>query len=73
MTEEVPLDILPREYKGDLRLLFRDALVVLRRPDFGPVLLPDSPEATAARPDPKHREQNPTIDSPPLTLPHAAE
>jgi glycosyltransferase involved in cell wall biosynthesis len=40
MAEEVPLDISPQAYAGDLAAIRRDGKQVFRRPDFGPAVLP---------------------------------
>jgi glycosyltransferase involved in cell wall biosynthesis len=42
MGEEMPLDVVPPPYRGDLRLWLRDGVRLFNRPDFGPAVLPSA-------------------------------
>jgi glycosyltransferase involved in cell wall biosynthesis len=43
LGEEIPIDVVPPPYRGDLRQWLRDAALVFHRPDFGPAVLPSAP------------------------------
>jgi glycosyltransferase involved in cell wall biosynthesis len=46
MGEEMPLNVIPPPYRGDLRQWLRDASLVFNHPDFGPAVLP-SPQTSS--------------------------